>query len=89
MTPYMHRIETPAAWTGPAIGGKVGLTHRLTPAQIAAFDAAIARTRHLRPQEATADDFDSQLRMGRRHRQQQTEEDFQQNFIFHRAVFIR
>jgi Taurine catabolism dioxygenase TauD, TfdA family len=57
MTPYMHKIETEAAWTGPAIGGKAGLTHRLTPAQIAAFDDALSRTRDLRPQEATAADF--------------------------------
>jgi hypothetical protein len=57
MTPYMHKIDTPAAWTGPAIGGKAGLTHRLTPAQIAAFDGALTRTRHLKPQEATSDDF--------------------------------
>ena len=57
MTPYRQKIETPAAWTGQGIGGKEGLTYRLTPAQIAAFDAALARTRHMKPQETTRDDF--------------------------------
>ncbi len=58
MTPYQHRIDVPAAWTSNSIGGKAGLTYHLTQAQIAAFDAAVARTRHLKPQDATRDDFD-------------------------------
>jgi len=58
MTPYRAHITTPAAWTNATIGGKAGLTQRLTPAQLAAFDQALARTRHLKPQEATAGDFD-------------------------------
>jgi hypothetical protein len=58
VTPYAHAITTPNAWTGPAIGGKAGLTHHLTPAQISAFDAVLARTRHLKPQETTRADFD-------------------------------
>ncbi len=58
MTPYRHKIETPAAWTGREIGGKAGLTYRLTPAQLAAFGAALDHTRHMRPQEATREDFD-------------------------------
>lgn len=58
MTPFQTVIATPSAWTNRSIGGKAGLTTRLTPAQIAAFDAALARTRHLKPQEATRSDFD-------------------------------
>ena len=51
-------VTSPAAWTGPAIGGKAGLTRRLTTQEIAAFDAALAKTRHRRPQETTEADFD-------------------------------
>ncbi|MEJ0015613.1 MAG: TauD/TfdA family dioxygenase [Acetobacteraceae bacterium] len=58
MAPYRNVITTPAAWTNRSIGGKAGLTQHLTPAQLAAFDAALARTRHKGPQEATRDDFD-------------------------------
>lgn len=58
MTPYRHKIETPAAWTGRDIGGKAGLSCRLTPAQLTAFDAALKKTRHLKPQETTSADFD-------------------------------
>ena len=58
MTPYRARITTPAAWTHASIGGKAGLTHHLTPAQIGAFDAVLARTRHLAPQGTTRADFD-------------------------------
>lgn len=58
MTPYRNVITTPAAWTGRGIGGKAGLTYQLTPAQIAAFDAVLRKTRHLKPQQATRQDFD-------------------------------
>lgn len=58
MTPYPAQITTPAAWTSASIGGKAGLTHHLTPAQIAAFDQVLARTRHLKPQQTTKADFD-------------------------------
>lgn len=58
MPPFRHPITTPNAWTSRAIGGKSGLTQPLTPAQLAAFDSALARTRHLKPQEATRADFD-------------------------------
>ncbi len=58
MTPYQQKIEGPNAWTSQEIGGKAGLTQPLTPAQLAAFDAALRRTRHLKPQETTAADFD-------------------------------
>jgi hypothetical protein len=57
MPPFRKQILSPAAWTGPAIGGKDGLTYPLTAAQLAAFDEVLARTRHLRPQEATRADF--------------------------------
>ena len=58
MTPFRNAITAPSAWTNRSIGGKAGLTLRLTPARIAAFDAALARTRHLKPQETTRADFD-------------------------------
>ncbi len=58
MAPYHHVITTPAAWTNRSIGGKAGLTQALTSAQLAAFDAVLARTRHKKPQEATRDEFD-------------------------------
>ncbi len=58
MAPYMRKIETEAAWTTGSIGGKEGLTHRFTPAQLAAFDTALARTRHLSPRETMAADFE-------------------------------
>ncbi|HLY89660.1 MAG TPA: TauD/TfdA family dioxygenase [Acetobacteraceae bacterium] len=57
MAPYREVITAPAAWTNRSIGGKAGLTQRLTAAQLAAFDAALARTRHLQPQETTREDF--------------------------------
>ncbi|HTI80621.1 MAG TPA: TauD/TfdA family dioxygenase, partial [Acetobacteraceae bacterium] len=58
MAPYREVITAPAAWTNRSIGGKAGLTQRLTAAQLAAFDAALARTRHLKPQDAKREDFD-------------------------------
>ena len=58
MTPYRKMITAPAAWTNPGIGGKAGLTHRLTAGQLAAFDSVLAKTRHKKPLEATRQDFD-------------------------------
>ena len=58
VTPFRNEITTPAAWTSRAIDGKAGLTQPLTQAQRAAFDMALARTRHLKPQQTTRDDFD-------------------------------
>lgn len=58
MAPFRTVITAPAAWTSRGIGGKPGLTQRLTDAQLAAFDTALVRTRHLKPQQATRDDFD-------------------------------
>jgi len=58
MTPYEHVITTPNAWTNRSIDGKAGLTHHLTPGQIAAFDTLLVRTRHKKPQEVARADFD-------------------------------
>ena len=58
MAPYREVITAPAAWTNRSIGGKTGLTQRLTDAQLAAFGEVLARTRHLEPQQATRADFD-------------------------------
>jgi hypothetical protein len=58
VTPFANVITTENAWTNASIGGKAGLTHHLTAAQLAAFDALLARTRHLKPQQVTRADFD-------------------------------
>jgi hypothetical protein len=58
VAPYRNVITAPAAWTNRSIGGKTGLTHHLTPAQLATFDAVLANTRHMKPQEATRSHFD-------------------------------
>jgi hypothetical protein len=58
MTPYRQLIVTPNAWTNPSIGGKAGLTRALTPVELTAFDAVLARTRTLKPQAVTRADFD-------------------------------
>jgi hypothetical protein len=58
VAPYRNVITAPAAWTNRTIGGTAGLTHHLRPAQLAAFDAVLARTRHMKPQETTRSDFD-------------------------------
>jgi len=55
---YRQRIDHPAAWTSRAVGGKEGLVLRLTPRQLDGFDAILARTSHLKPQEVTRRDFD-------------------------------
>ena len=57
MPSYRDPITTPNAWTGRAIGGKAGLTHHLTPAQLSAFDTLLAKTRHLAPRDVTRADF--------------------------------
>jgi hypothetical protein len=58
MAPFRNIITGPAAWTSRGIGGKAGLVQRLTDAQLAAFDTVLARTRHMKPQQATREDFD-------------------------------
>ena len=50
-------ITAPAACTSQAIGGKTGLSHHLTPAQLAAFDILLTKTRHLAPRDVTREDF--------------------------------
>lgn len=55
---YRQRIDHPAAWTSQAIGGKAGLMYDLSPKHLDAFDAILAKTRHLRPQEVTRREFD-------------------------------
>ncbi len=57
-TIHRQRIEHPSAWTTASIGGKAGLVHRLTPAQIDAFTELVGRSRHLAPQEVTRADFE-------------------------------
>lgn len=58
MPPFQKQLTGPAAWTNQTIGGRDGLTHALTKAQLAAFDEVLRRTRHMKPQEATRADFD-------------------------------
>jgi len=58
VAPFREVIRTPSAWTNHTAGGKAGLTQALTAAQLAAFDAMIAQTRHLKPQAATVRDCD-------------------------------
>jgi hypothetical protein len=64
MAVFRNVITAPAAWTNHSIGGKAGLTHRFTSAQLAAFDAVLARTRHLKPQDTTSSDFDHRSQPG-------------------------
>jgi Taurine catabolism dioxygenase TauD, TfdA family len=58
VTPCQTVITTPNAWTNRTLGGKAGLTHHLTAAQLSAFDTLLAKTRHLKPQDVTRRDFD-------------------------------
>ncbi len=55
---YRQRIDHPAAWTSQAIGGKEGLMVRLEAKHLTAFDAILAKTRHLKPQEVSRREFD-------------------------------
>ena len=56
----IHRqpIDHPSAWTRASTGGKEGLMFRLKPEHLEAFDALLARTRQLKPQDVTRADFD-------------------------------
>jgi hypothetical protein len=56
MPPFRSPIATPAAWTNREIG-LAGLTHQLTPPQLAAFDTLLSSTRHLKPQAVSRADF--------------------------------
>ena len=51
-------IDHPSAWTNASLGGKEGITYRLTEQQLVAFEEVIDRTRHLHPQEVSRRDFD-------------------------------
>jgi hypothetical protein len=53
-----HPIAGPMAWTVAGIGGRAGLTRRLTAAEHAALDDLLARTAHIPPLEVTRADFD-------------------------------
>ncbi len=51
-------IDHPSAWTSQSLGGKEALVQRLSPAHLAAIDELLAKTRHLRPQAVTREQFD-------------------------------
>ncbi len=58
-TPICHDfIDHPSAWTSKTVGGKDGITYRLTQQHLDAFEELLRRTRHLRPQQVTRRDFD-------------------------------
>jgi hypothetical protein len=58
-TPICHSlIDHPSAWTSKGVGGKAGITRRLTEQHLDAFEELLRRTRHLKPQEVTRHDFD-------------------------------
>lgn len=46
-------VDDPAAWTAPQIGGREGLTHRMSAAQLDAIDALVRRTEGRVPHEIT------------------------------------
>jgi Taurine catabolism dioxygenase TauD, TfdA family len=54
---FSERIQSPAAWTGSEIGGKAGVSHRLTVAQIETLWDLVERTRHRALTDATRADF--------------------------------
>ena len=55
---FRDTIDHPSAWTNASLGGKEGITYRLTEQQLVAFEEVIDRTRHLHPQEVSRRDFD-------------------------------
>ncbi len=58
MTPvHEAQIDHPSAWTAAGVGGRDGLTYRLTDTQLAAIDELLAVTAHLAPQEVTREQF--------------------------------
>ena len=58
MTLLCDATHDPAGWTSADIGGKDGLTRRMTAAQLAALDELVAATQHIAPDEITRADFD-------------------------------
>ncbi len=62
MTPiHTKHIDHPGAWTGAALGGKEALMVDVGADRLAAIDALLTRTRHLRPQQVTRAEFDHPL----------------------------
>lgn len=58
MTPVFEgQIDHPSAWTAASVGGREGLTYRLTGAQLAAIDELLAATAGLAPQAVTRAEF--------------------------------
>lgn len=56
--PYRRTIPYPAAWIPAEIGGKAGITRKLSPAEIAAFEEVVSATRTTPPDRTTRVDFD-------------------------------
>jgi len=54
---FGERIQSPAAWTRSEIGGKAGVSRRLTPVQIETLWNLVERTRHRALTDATRADF--------------------------------
>jgi hypothetical protein len=54
---FSEPIQSPAAWTGSEIGGKAGVSRRLTPAQIETLWDLVERTRDRALTDATPADF--------------------------------
>ncbi len=54
---YRKQIDHPSAWTGKSLGGKEALARRLNAAQLDAIDDLLAKSRHLKLQEVTRQDF--------------------------------
>ena len=53
-----HIIDHPSAWTSTSLGGKEALVKPLSSAHLTAIDELLAKTRHLRPQAITREQFD-------------------------------
>lgn len=58
---YHGIIDHPAAWTSKAIGPVDRLARNLSAAELAAIDELLAKTRLLRPQEVTREQWDHPL----------------------------
>ena len=54
-------IDHTSAWTSAAIGGREGLTHRMSPEHRAAIFELLERTRPLKTTDITREDFDHPL----------------------------
>lgn len=56
--PLNAQIDHPSAWTTKEVPGKESLVRVLTAGQLAAIDELLAKTRHLKPQQVTREQFD-------------------------------